>query len=540
MPAPTNDLFISATPISGVEGEISGANTGATAEAGEPANAGRTVWYRWTAPVELSPVVPGTPPSPGNPGSPGYGGRRIRRVFFFSTRHHHGSTRNPAAPLKTVLQIFTGTSLGDLTEITYFAESQPRNFAGWEYGSQVQFSPEPEQNYYIRVDGDGGAQGDFLLWWGKFRLQAINPCEERPLNLGVGEVCAAVLNLGDGFFFGVQTEQFPQSFGSHLQGNYVVHFIRGAWLSYEPGMRWSTIPPLGNFDWQQIWIDIPGRRLEFSANREERLTYVEAEYLNLCAETRWHHPGGDVTLYFYDPGRENANANFIDATYQNPMFALYRVTPVFQEAGASVFWSSGNRFRGTFKIQNLTRSDWSGITVTMLAQGNIASPSAPVNFAVNALQTAATAEFQFDITPAGNTAAQVTLRLNNGGLDTFRDMTWDITPVIQLTLLHIIPNGFCGGSAVVGTTFGLSNSGFCQTRDLKATITPLSGADRIYDTSCGVTNVISPFDQIYPLGGGALAFIFRPQPATNHNVKVRLQLSDGPVNHGTFEFDLTF
>src|SRR5207237_8633257 len=54
-PAPTNDNFASAFPISGQSGSLTATNANATKETGEPNIAGNaggaSVWFSWTAPV---------------------------------------------------------------------------------------------------------------------------------------------------------------------------------------------------------------------------------------------------------------------------------------------------------------------------------------------------------------------------------------------------------------------------------------------------------------------------------------------------------
>jgi len=59
--APANDRFASAQPISGETGSVSGNNTEATAEPGEPSHTGwdaaYSVWYRWTAPTTGRPSL---------------------------------------------------------------------------------------------------------------------------------------------------------------------------------------------------------------------------------------------------------------------------------------------------------------------------------------------------------------------------------------------------------------------------------------------------------------------------------------------------
>src|SRR5580700_2912652 len=55
---PANDNFANATVIGGNTGSLSDSNVGATAEPGEPDDAGNpggpyaTIWYAWTAPVQ--------------------------------------------------------------------------------------------------------------------------------------------------------------------------------------------------------------------------------------------------------------------------------------------------------------------------------------------------------------------------------------------------------------------------------------------------------------------------------------------------------
>src|ERR1700677_3389976 len=55
-PQPTNDNFANATVITGAAGTILGRNVGATAQPGEPDDAGNpggpyeSIWYEWTAP----------------------------------------------------------------------------------------------------------------------------------------------------------------------------------------------------------------------------------------------------------------------------------------------------------------------------------------------------------------------------------------------------------------------------------------------------------------------------------------------------------
>src|SRR5687768_16539446 len=53
---PANDMFLSAEPIAGTEGYINGTTYNATSEPAEPMfyKGDETVWYKWTAPANVS------------------------------------------------------------------------------------------------------------------------------------------------------------------------------------------------------------------------------------------------------------------------------------------------------------------------------------------------------------------------------------------------------------------------------------------------------------------------------------------------------
>jgi hypothetical protein len=50
--AASNDMWSFAQPVAGASGSVSGTTVGATAEAGEPAGAGHSVWFHWIAPQD--------------------------------------------------------------------------------------------------------------------------------------------------------------------------------------------------------------------------------------------------------------------------------------------------------------------------------------------------------------------------------------------------------------------------------------------------------------------------------------------------------
>lgn len=125
---PANDNFTTAQVIIGTSGTLSASNVGATKETGEPDHAGNSggasVWYTWTA--------------PGN------------GTYTFNT---YGST------FDTLLAVYTGNS------VTALAQIAANDDAGTGVDSAVSFTAVAGTQYFIAVDGHGGATGDISLKW---------------------------------------------------------------------------------------------------------------------------------------------------------------------------------------------------------------------------------------------------------------------------------------------------------------------------------------------------------------------------------------
>ncbi|HEX4121190.1 MAG TPA: TlpA disulfide reductase family protein [Verrucomicrobiae bacterium] len=120
---PSNDNFSNAIAILGTNAVVTGSNIGATKEPGEPDIAdnpgGKSVWWYWQAPA--------------------------RGCVTLSTE---GSTDTYGDPLESLLGVFTGVSVSNLTDI---ATNQGGLFDG---GSIVSFQCSPETVYWIAVDGE--------------------------------------------------------------------------------------------------------------------------------------------------------------------------------------------------------------------------------------------------------------------------------------------------------------------------------------------------------------------------------------------------
>jgi lysophospholipase L1-like esterase len=123
--APTNDLFISPTPVSGLNASVPAANAGASVESGEPEHAGdaggASVWFTWIAPSS--------------------GRQRIATC---------------GAGFDTLLGVYRGSALGTLTLVA--ASDDACGTA-----SSVTFDAVAGTTYRIAVDGKHGATGTFML-----------------------------------------------------------------------------------------------------------------------------------------------------------------------------------------------------------------------------------------------------------------------------------------------------------------------------------------------------------------------------------------
>jgi len=123
IPGPPNDLFENRQILSGSVVTVYGTNTYATMETGEPRipgdTGGRSLWYQWQAPASGNVTI--------------------------STG---GSLRPNGFPMDTLLAVYTGTILTNLTRI---AASDDDPYP--EVTSQVSFNAVQGVNYIIYVDG---------------------------------------------------------------------------------------------------------------------------------------------------------------------------------------------------------------------------------------------------------------------------------------------------------------------------------------------------------------------------------------------------
>ncbi|MBI5381121.1 MAG: PQQ-binding-like beta-propeller repeat protein [Opitutae bacterium] len=131
---PANDLFTTATLLTGSTLSVAGSNRNATADTGEPkhtsAGKGHSVWYRW--------VAPGT-------------GRYHLAVF--------------ATEIDAVASVYTGSAVSSLTLVASNNDSIPYTSFNAPYNSDsiVPIDATAGQTYYFAVDDTGATGGNFKL-----------------------------------------------------------------------------------------------------------------------------------------------------------------------------------------------------------------------------------------------------------------------------------------------------------------------------------------------------------------------------------------
>lgn len=129
--APVNDMFTNATVIAGASGATAGTSVDATSEPGEPAHyvdqgPYHSVWWTWTAPTS------GT--------------------FVVTTM---------GSPFDTIMATYTGATLATLVQL-----AQNDDVGGGPVTSSNSVSDiVPGTQFYIAVDGYGGASGALSLNW---------------------------------------------------------------------------------------------------------------------------------------------------------------------------------------------------------------------------------------------------------------------------------------------------------------------------------------------------------------------------------------
>lgn len=130
---PANNSFANAMLLNGASGSLTGSNTGATKEAGEPNHAGNaggaSIWFRWTAPSTGSATV-----------------------------------NTCGSNFDTTLAAYTGSSVAALSLLAG-NDDTPGCSPGSGLQSSITFQVVSGVTYQVAVDGYNGATGNVSLAW---------------------------------------------------------------------------------------------------------------------------------------------------------------------------------------------------------------------------------------------------------------------------------------------------------------------------------------------------------------------------------------
>ena len=161
---PPNDMFVAATTIQGSSGSLQGTNIDATLELSEPGTCAncKTVWYRWTAPANLSMTFDLVVPT-------------VTQEDILSD---------------TVMGVYMGSDVASLTMLTW---NDDISMERGNRRSRVTFAAQAGQAYNIRIYGGSGIEGTFLLsWeingaesWKQFNFDGCSQFESRKSDFGI-------------------------------------------------------------------------------------------------------------------------------------------------------------------------------------------------------------------------------------------------------------------------------------------------------------------------------------------------------------------
>lgn len=515
---PANDNWASATVITGSGNHTTGTNIGATAEGSEPANNGKTVWFKWTC------------------------GTTQPTAFFTIYDSTAGAVSDPR--LKTVLQVFTGASVGALTEETYFgSQNWKQRYGNWEFGSYVVINAISGTTYYIRVDGVAGAEGNFSLSWGQYFAVNRGGCSGCPPMSGQGWVCLGALSPD------VTTIFNTLSYGGSLPaGPYYWKYCGGA---YQTG---------GSPPWEAAVCDVPSGEFfqihfndaDNSGTRTAKIlphpagadsgyigynSQAEAEqaFQSLCPYISFHHSGGDISVDFTDP----SYADNVAGT-PNPIFGLYRLTPVISAASACAGWTSiGVSAACTFVIHNANQINWENVTITLSSSGGISSPSAPqTGITLTALSDNTLASnFTFNCSTS-NVIATITLTCPEWASPIV--LTYNLAPIISVVFTGPLTGGTCSGKKYYFMEAAIYNDGYFTV--VPTGVFSLSAGLKLLDGLCNDQSSISLSinnQNCHQSSGHALELLKAKAPGTPTASVFTCVLSDTADSFGTFTDSIT-
>jgi hypothetical protein len=533
MPAPANDNWASATVVAGGSGRTTGTNVLSTAQAGEPANNGKTVWFKWDS--------------------------TDNKAFFFSTVYD-STTGSPGAPLlRTVVRVYTGSAVNALTEVTYlFGGTWNQYYAGWEFGSFVSFhaaydhTTSTPTTYYIRVDGVAGTEGVFPLTWGLYYPLKNAACDDCPSFLAPTDyVCQAVQSIPS--VLSAQTVAFGSG-TNYPAGKYYVAYCGGAFMNADPtsalhinGDVWVVYYDSGGisktitqFLYNGGTAAIP---LSGTTAAMQFTSQGDAEDDARCASAQFDHTGGTISVDYADYIVYPTSQGYSDDAdgSPNPVYGLYRLIPKYAFVTACANWVTvGTSGTCTFTIANNGSSTWSNVSATLDTAGGI-SGSSTVSGITMAGLSSQNITLTFNCSTPNVTA---TLRLSSSQFPADVVFTIFLGPVLTMPSFptSVGPGGFgsCSGRQFYGGGTSITNSGFWQytgTQGL-ATIVFNSGVGGV-NASCVLTGTLTENFTVACLTTGSIGTWHIQKPLVTTPTNLTITLSDASATLAMLNFNIT-
>jgi len=539
--APYNDNFANAIYLNGIGSpgsSTTGSTVGATSEAGEPTNYGKTVWYYYKNTQSVSDFINDT--------------------FQFRTTTY-GDTANQPGIIRTKIQAFfldnSGTSsVSHLTEASYLTPSWPVSYAGWDAGGLISLAINYGTSAYIRVDGVTGSEGSFPLAWDYNYVSTLGTTSSC-VAFGAGITCSQNMLITN-----IQGTTLPQSysFNSQSAGTFVVQYCKGTiGIGPEGGTcDWTVIDDGGGGIYNpHFWVVYTTSSVSaiksgslngiafFSPNPAGTdCSQEQAEQRWRCTRATVRHTassalsGGcsqtnDICILYWDATTVNQPG------HPNPVFTLYKVNPVFSPNGANVLWSSGTA-SATLDVYNLTTADF--VQVTSSVSGYSSTGNAfnmTSNPVITTYPNLSTKAINASWTLATSSVNMVATMSFHDALNTYGDLHWNLEPLLNVIAVQ---DGLTDGvhTCVYGKhnlTFTIANTGYLQTNKLIVSFITASGIN-FYDTSCNVISG-SIMAGISPNGGTATLNVYSDVPAVN--TPITLSFSDSGTTFPSYVFTLT-
>jgi hypothetical protein len=489
MPAPANDNLANAQDISGtLPLAVTWDNVDSTAEVGEPANNGRTIWFKWQNKEKTSPQ--------GSPWKADF----VSVSVTFGTRWRDGQSVPTDIP--TVVTAYRAineppSGFGDLQFLA-------RSDSGWGWSQQSQVTVDAQAGIagagdwiYIRVDGGllpggaGTAEGVGTLWaerW--FETTPFNCQSCAPSNDAVDGVCLLTWQPS---VFSSGTRIYDAGSTYAPAGTYIMRCCNGAWSfdsmvnagipseAEQPHWVVSAIPPGSDQNWDTVgtragpiypgyffgWSFTHAGNQPWVGHLNDNLTSftgttfgppiagtnvpvgdlfgywtpLQANGGGVCRNSIFQHDGASkIVMGFTDQAFDDNS--LWNGTGSQPVYSLSVIQPDLTPLTTCASKVSTNVYDVTFTVRNNSIYGWDAVTADCLLTGGVTASVPTTGLTIGASGTT-NITVQITVDPTFNKNVNAHLHLTSPyGLDVV--LVYNLYPIVKINTVHVaIP--FCSG-----------------------------------------------------------------------------------------------